>query len=47
MSVQHLARYVVEFSGRFDIRKMDTLDQMNFLVKEMEGKRLRCKDLVA
>ena len=47
MSDQHLQRYVNEFSGRHNVRDLDTVDQMADVVKNMVGKRLRYRDLVA
>ena len=47
MSPKHLHRYVKEFSGRHNIRKLDTSDLMSELVVRSEGKRLRFKDLIA
>ncbi len=47
MSDQHLKRYVNEFSGRHNIRDLDTADQMADVVINMVGKRLRYKDLIA
>ena len=47
MSEKHLQRYVNEFSGRHNMRRMDTIDQMASVVKGMDGKRLRYRDLVA
>ena len=47
MSRKHLHRYLAEFSGRHNIRPMDTLDQIIALTDGMNGKRLRYKDLVA
>ena len=46
MSVKHLDRYVQEFSGRHNVRQLDTIDQMAGMVKGMDGKRLRYRDLV-
>ena len=46
MSEKHLQRYVNEFSGRHNIRSLDTIDQMASVAKGMDGKRLRYKDLV-
>ena len=46
MSVKHLQRYVNEFAGRHNIRNLDTIDQMAVMVKRMDGKRLRYRDLV-
>lgn len=47
LSDKHLDRYVAEFTGRNNIRDMDTLDQMAFLARAIVGKRLRYADLVA
>lgn len=47
MSEKHLDRYVNEFSGRHNDRDMDTIDMMAETVVNMEGKRLRYKDLIA
>lgn len=47
MSPKHLNRYADEFSGRHNIRELDTLDQMSEVVHGFEGKRLRYNDLIA
>ena len=47
LSRKHLHRYLAEFSGRHNIRPMDTLDQIIAISDGMNGKRLRYKDLVA
>ncbi len=47
MSPEHLDRYVNEFSGRHNVRDNDTLDQMVGVVRGMEGKRLKYRDLIA
>ena len=47
MSRKHLRRYVAEFVGRQNVRPLDTLGQMEFIVEGMENKRLRYRDLVA
>ena len=47
MSVEHLGRYVNEFTGRHNVRKLDTIKQMESAVQGMEGKRLRYVDLIA
>ncbi|MYE00717.1 MAG: IS1595 family transposase [Alphaproteobacteria bacterium] len=46
-SEKHLDRYVVEFSGRHNIRNLDTIDMMRSLAVRMVGKRLRYRDLIA
>lgn len=45
MSREHLPRYVAEFEGRHNQRPMDTLDQMEAMVRGLDGKRLRYADL--
>lgn len=47
LSEKHLDRYIQEFTGRNNIRDMDTLDQMAFLARGIVGKRLRYADLIA
>ena len=46
MSEKHLNRYVGEFAGRHNDRPSDTIDQMQAMVRNMEGKRLRYKELI-
>jgi len=46
-SEKHLDRYVVEVSGRHNIRPQDTIDMMIHLASGMRGKRLRYRDLIA
>jgi len=46
MSEKHLARYVNEFAGRHNIRSKDTIDQMQWIARNMDGKTLTYKDLV-
>lgn len=46
-SKKHLNRYVIEFAGRHNIRELDTVDQMNSVVSDMVGKRLKYKQLIA
>ena len=45
MSPDHLNRYVSEFAGRHNVRPMNTVDQMAWMVRRMDGKILRYKDL--
>ena len=47
MSAKHLDRYVTEFSGRHNIRKEDTMDQMVSITRGLVGKRLKYRDLIA
>ena len=47
LSEKHLDRYVQEFTGRNNIRDLDTIDQMAALVRGMVGRRLRYRELVA
>ena len=47
MSVKHLGRYVNEFTGRHNVRPLDTMEQMEEVARGMEGKRLRYADLTA
>ena len=46
MSPKHPDRYVTEFSGRHNVRKFDTINQMTFLTKGLVGKHLPYKKLV-
>ena len=47
MSEKHLGRYVGEFAGRHNDRPADTIDQMQTMARNMNGKRLRYQDLTA
>ena len=47
ISPKHLSRYCIEFSGRHNVRELDTIDQMAFLAKGMVGKRLKYKELTS
>ena len=47
MSPKHLHRYICEFQGRHNDRPLDTIDQMEEMVRNMESKRLRYQDLIA
>ena len=47
MSAKHLGRYVNEFTGRHNIRHLDTVKQMEVIAKRMAGKRLKYSELVA
>ena len=46
MSNKHLHRYIAEFAGRYNIRSLDTIDQITALALGMVGKRLRYRDLI-
>ena len=46
LSPKHLHRYVDEFVGRYNIRALDTIDQMAQIASKMDKSRLRYKDLV-
>ena len=45
MSGQHLQRYLAEFSGRHNVRELDTADQMGRLAGGLNGHRLTWKML--
>jgi len=45
MSKKHLNRYVNEFAGRHNTRSNDTIDQLEKMVVNMEGKTLPYKEL--
>ena len=45
MSEKHLDRYVGEFAGRYNARDLDTINQMELIAKNMEGKQLKYRDL--
>ena len=47
MSKKHLHRYIDEFSGRHNVRDLDTLDQMVTMAKGLDGKRLTYKELIS
>ena len=47
ISPKHLDRYVTEFVGRHNMRESDTRDQMGRVVRGMEHKRLRYRELIA
>ena len=46
VSVKHLGRYVDEFSGRHNVRPLDTADQMDRMATGAVGKRLTYSQLV-
>ena len=47
LSEKHLDRYVREFTGRNNIRDLDTIDQMATLARGFVGKHLTYKELIA
>ena len=47
MSEKHLQRYVNEFSGRHNVRDLDTIDQMASVAAGLVGRRLMYKHLTA
>ena len=47
MSPKHLDRYVTEFEGRYNIRELDTTDQLTKAARGMDGKRLTYEMLIA
>ena len=47
MSEKHLNRYVNEFSGHYNSREMDTIQQIGFIARGLIGNKLRYKGLVA
>ena len=46
MSAKHLQRYANEFSGRHNLRPLDTEEQLSAMVFNMNNKRLRYQDLI-
>ena len=46
MSVQHLQRYINEFSNRCNVRQLDTMLQVDGTIAGLVGKRLRYRELV-
>ena len=46
VSVKHLGRYAGEFEVRHNARPLDTGKQLTAMVKGMDGKRLRYRDLI-
>ena len=47
ISPKHLHRYVDEFSGRHNMRSLDTQNQMAAIVRRAVGKRLTYQELIA
>ena len=46
-SEKHAPRYIGEFTGRHNMREMDTIDMMGAIACDMVGKRLKYQDLIA
>ena len=46
MSAKHLHRYVTEFEGCHNRRRLETADQVSSMAKSTDGKQLRYQDLV-
>ena len=46
LSAKHLDRYVTEFTGRHNVRDMDTEPLMGAIVRGREGRLVRYRDLV-
>ena len=46
-SERHIDRYVAEFAGRHNDREADTIDMMAHFARNMVGKRLKYRDLIA
>ena len=47
ISPKHLDRYVKEFAGKHNLRRLDTLAQMKAVVRRLAGKRLMYRNLIA
>lgn len=47
LSVKHLQRYVNEFAGRYNMRELDTHQQMRVVAYGLAGRRLTYDDLTA
>ena len=47
MSAKHLGRYVTEFPGRYNVRELNTIDQMGVLACGMAGKQISYRELIA
>jgi len=47
MSKKHLQRYIDEYAGRYNIRPLPTMIQMEKVTKGLDGKRLKYADLIS
>ena len=45
MSLKHLGRYIPEFSGRHNDRPLDTIEQMQNMVRGLNNGKLRYADV--
>ena len=46
ISAKHTGRYASEFGGRHNVRPFDTQEQLDMMVRNSDGKRLRYIDLI-
>jgi len=46
MSKKHLQRYIDEYAGRHNNRPLPTINQIEKVVKGLDGKRLRYEELI-
>ena len=46
LSEKHCFRYVTEFEGRRNNRRLDTIEKMSTMAANAEGKSLRYEDLI-
>ena len=46
VSAKVVGRYIREFAGRYNVRGLDTLDQMSALARGFIGRRLKYQDLI-
>ena len=46
-SHKHMHRYVCEFTERFNLRELDTIDALKIIAARMTGRRLRFSELTA
>ncbi len=46
MSDKHLHRYLNEFTGRHNVRGLNTVEQVRQAFQGMDGKRLKYEDLI-
>ena len=45
-SEKHMNKYVNEYCARQNLRQQDTIEQMNTIIQNMVGKRLKYKELI-